>query len=223
MTLKGLIAIAWQVQSFQVSGGPDWTDSLRFDIAAKAENGFKPGEVLTMVQSLLADRFRLVIHKDTKELPVYKLVLSRKDGKLGPQFKAAIDGSCEPLNESSPAPRREPNKRPALPCSTWNLSTTELRGAAINITQIVRPLSRVVGRTVVDQTGLTGNYDLMLRWMPDEAQMAQLQPDAPKPTVADSGPSIFAALQEQLGLKLESAKGPVEALVIDHIERPTEN
>jgi uncharacterized protein (TIGR03435 family) len=225
MTLKGLIQIAWEVQSFQISGGPAWIDSVCYDISAKAENGFNAGEVLPMVQSLLADRFHVAIHKEAKELPVYKLVLSRKDGDLGPQLRVAKDGSCEPYDATKAPPRREPNKPPALPCGYWNLGLVELRGASIDIARMVRPLSRVLGRTVVDQTGLTGKYDLTLRWTPDEAQMAlSLPPDAPNLTRIDStGPSIFVALQEQLGLKLESAKGPVEVLVIDHVERPGEN
>jgi uncharacterized protein (TIGR03435 family) len=224
MTLKELIVFAWRVQPFQVAGGPAWLDSAHFDVSAKAEKTFKPDELVIAVQSLLADRFQLAIHKETKDLPIYALVLSRKDGKLGPQLIEQKEGACTPYDPQKPPPPPEPGKPPELRCGGMRMSPREIYASSIPISQLVPSLARFLGRTVVDKTGLTGKYDVTLHWTPDDMQLAQLPPDAPRPAASDtSGPSMFTALQEQLGLKLESQKGPVEMIVIDRAEKPSEN
>ncbi|HMD50934.1 MAG TPA: TIGR03435 family protein [Bryobacteraceae bacterium] len=224
MTLKEMIVFAWRVQPYQVTGGPPWLDSAHFDVSAKAERSFQPGELVVAFQSLLADRFQLTNHKETKDLPIYALVLARKDGKLGPQLIESKEGSCTPYDPQKPPAPAEPGKPPDLRCGGMRMSPRELYASSIPISELVPSLARFLGRTVVDKTGLTGKYDVTLHWSPDDMQLAQLPPDAPKPAPSDSsGPSIFTAVQEQLGLKLESQKGPVEMMVIDRAEKPSEN
>jgi len=224
MTLKELIVFAWRIQPYQVTGGPPWLDSAHFDLSAKGERSFQPGELVVALQSLLADRFQLVIHKETKDLPIYALVVARKDGKLGPELIESKEGTCAPYDPKNPPPPPEPGKPPALRCGGMRMSPREIYGASVPVAQLVPTLARFLGRTVVDKTGLTGKYDITLHWTPDDMQLAQLPPDAPRPAVSDAnGPSIFTAIQEQLGLKLESQKGPVEMIVIDRAEKPSEN
>ena len=229
MPLKDMIVLAWRIQPFQVIGGPKWIESERYDIVAKPETKPGPDQVGLMVQSLLEDRFQLKFHRETKEMPVYALVLANKDGKLGPKLTAANEGGCTPPDPSKPFPRPEPGKPPAMGCGGIMMSPSGLFASAIPIANIVPALSRTLGRTVTDKTGLTGKYDVNLQWTPDQAQLLQLPGGGPPPGAPEgprfdpNGPSIFTALQEQLGLKLESEKGPVEMFVIDSVQRPSEN
>jgi uncharacterized protein (TIGR03435 family) len=223
MTLKELIVLAFNVQPYEISGGPPWLDSARYDITAKAENSFKEGELRRMLQSLLADRFQLAIHRETRELPVYALTLARKDGKLGPGLTELKEGTCTPPDPSKPLP--PPGPGVPAPCGGFMMQVRALKASGVLIDQITVPLSRFLGRRVIDKTGMKGKYDIALEWTPDEIQVTQmiLPPDAPKPSVDTASPSIFTAVQEQLGLKLESQKGPVETVVIDRAEKPSEN
>lgn len=221
VTVKRLIEVAYDIKEFQISGGqggiPSWTSSDLFDITAKADS---PANMGQMFQSLLADRFQLIIHRDTKEMPVYALVIA----KNGPKFKDA--------NESDPN-IVDLSKRPDLVAGGARPRFTIIRRGRLtaqgaNMALLVSQLSNFLGRAVVDRTGLDGTYDLKLEWMPDENQVAMFQamgvPEgfgAPPPDW--QGPSLFTALEEQLGLKLESRKGPVEMFVIERIEKPSEN
>jgi uncharacterized protein (TIGR03435 family) len=224
MPLKELITFAWRVQPYQISGALPWMSSERFDISAKAENTPKQGEMQLMLQGLLEERFQLAIHHETKELPIYALVLARKDGKLGPNLTEAKEGACTTPDPTRPPSRPEPGQAPARYCGQQMMSMKTMNAVGIPVANIVPMLARMLGRTVIDKTGLTGKYDLSVEWTPDESQTAQLPPDAPRPAPSDvPGPTIFTALQEQLGLKLESQKGPVEILVIDRAEKPTGN
>jgi uncharacterized protein (TIGR03435 family) len=224
MPLKEMIVMAWRVQPFQISGGPAWLNSARFDISAKSEKIPKQGEMPRMLQALLADRFQLKIHRETKELPIYALVVARKDGKLGPGLTESKEGGCMPPDPSKPPPPPEPGKPRTLGCGGIMMSPRQLTAARIPVANLTPELSRILGRTVVDKTGLTGNFDISLQWTPDDNEAMQLPPDAPRPPPSDAtGPSLFTALQEQLGLKLESQKGPVEIFVIDSAEKPSEN
>jgi uncharacterized protein (TIGR03435 family) len=220
-SLKELIVIAYRIQPYQISGGPPWLGSARYDITAKAENTLKPDELQLMLQSLLADRFQLTIRRETKELPIYALVLARKDGKLGPKLIESKEGGCTPFDPLRPPAPAEPGKRPGLNCGQQMMSPRSLTAVAAPIANVIPMLARMLGRTIVDKTGLKGNYDVSVEWVQDEALM--LPPDVPKPVSDGSGPSIFTALQEQLGLKLESQKGPVEVFVVDRAEKPSEN
>jgi len=210
VTLRRLIQVAYDIKDFQLSGGPGWIGADRFDINAEGAPTPNSDQVLLMLQSLLADRFKLITRKETKEIQMYALVVA----KNGPKIKNAAD-----LNEGGGG-----GARPGAVTIRRGL----LLARAAQLTALLNPLSNILGRPVVDRTGMTGVYDLKLEWAPDEIQGAMFRqmgvPEgfgAPPPDF--QGPSLFAALEEQLGLKLESQKGQGEILVIEHAERPTEN
>lgn len=225
-SLKDLIVFGWRVQPFQIAGGPAWIDSARYDVSAKAEKSASPDEIALMIQSLLADRFQLKFHRETKELTRFALVLATKSGKLGPGLTETKAGSCTPFDTTKPLPPPTPeaSKPEELRCGGMRISPRSLTATGIPIDRLVMNLSRLLGRTVVDGTGLKGIFDVNLEWTPDDSQALQNPADAPKPPASDgAGLSIFSALQEQLGLKLESQKGPVDVLIIDRAEKPSEN
>jgi bla regulator protein blaR1 len=227
MPLKEMMIIAWRVQPFQISGGPSWIESQRYDISTKPDHKPKPDELWLMLQSLLADRFQLKIHHETKELPIYALVVANKDGKLGPQLAESKPGSCEQFDASKPPPPPPPGKPPVLGCGGMWMGIGSINGTSVGLAMLTPVLSRNLGRTVVDKTGLKGEFDLKVQWTPDQALQSPPGPPPPGvpplPPVDPNGPSIFTAFQEQLGLKLESQKGPVDVIVIDHVEKPSEN
>jgi uncharacterized protein (TIGR03435 family) len=235
VTLKMLIRNAYQLQDFQIVGGPDWLNSDRFDIVAKAEasdlgDPFRaeqqgqPSRGQLMLQALLAERFKLQAHDENRELPIFALVLAHGDGKLGPKAQtSSVD--CEALRgrgRGAPGPL-PPGERPAcgIRMAPGNMSV-----GGSSMSQFASTLGNFVGRIVVDRTGLAGAYDFDLTWTPE--QIANRPPGAPDPIINGvpidpNGPSIFTAVQEQLGLKLDSQKGPVSVLVIDRAEHPVEN
>ncbi|MCL5745355.1 MAG: M56 and DUF3738 domain-containing protein, partial [Acidobacteria bacterium] len=231
VSLKMLIRMAYGVQDFQITGGPGWMNSDTYDVEAKEpgradavspmnmdENQRKADEERRkrMVQALLADRFQLKLHRETKDLPVYALVVA----KNGPKLKE----SEIPADAKGPGPGGK--------FRGMMMGPGQLSGDGATLEFLATALSNTLGRPVLDQTGLKGLYDFKLQWTPDEGQRRMMMVmkggpgagsgDAPPPPDA-SGPSVFTAIQEQLGLKLESKKGPVEILVIDHAEQPSEN
>jgi uncharacterized protein (TIGR03435 family) len=232
MPLRALIRFAFQVQEFQIVGGPDWIASDRFDINAKAENDIAPspiGEIgagQLMMRSLLADRFKLSVHQEKREIPIYTLTLARTDGRLGPQLQhstmdcAALMAAARGRGGPGPVGRGlSPNERPQ--CG-MRMTPGVLSGGGFPVSQLATTLSQFVQRAVVDKTGLTGDFDLDLKWTPEQMPAFTPPPGAPPlPPIDPNGPSIFTAVQEQLGLKLESTKAPVDVLVIDHAELPT--
>ncbi len=236
--LRTLVINAYGLQATQLLGAPDWI-AERFDIIAKADEELGPLELgppasreapsreQLMMRSLLAERFKLSVHRESRDMPVYHLVLARNDGKLGPELKpSSID--CRALIEArmaqglKPEPP-QPGERPQ--CGAW-VGFGELTAGGQPLRELISLLSATVQRNVVDRTGLSGNFDIHLKWTPDQlpprpAGLPADQPVRMNGVVIDpNGPSIFTALQEQLGLKLEPARGPVEVLVIDHVERP---
>ncbi len=211
VSARRLVLIAYNLRGLQLSGGPGWLDSDRFDIDARAAEPPTRDSQLQMLRALLADRFKLVVHKETKEQPIYALVLARSDGKLGPKLKPST------LDCSAPAP--QPGQSSCGTSTNINNEGGIMNGGARSAEEIATTLaSFVADRMVVDRTGLNGRFDFELRWTPDNFQLP-----SPAGAAVTDAPSIFAALQEQLGLKLESQRGPVEFLVIDSIERPTPN
>jgi uncharacterized protein (TIGR03435 family) len=220
-TLKMLIGFAYRLRDFQVSGGPGWISSDRYDIEAKAEDvaDMSPDKLPAMLQNLLAERFQLKAHTETRELPTYELVISKDGSKL----------------KSVPEPaRRDPGAPPGpppspggpMPPGSFRVMRGEIAASAVRIEQLALNLSQMLGRTIVDKTGLQGFFDIHLQWAPDPSQNTGPfgpMPGAAPPPTDPSGPSIFTAIQEQLGLRLEASKGPVEVLVIDSVERPSEN
>jgi uncharacterized protein (TIGR03435 family) len=229
MPLRFLIAPAYRLTPAQIrliSGAPAWIDTERFDLDARGQGNFSEDQLVLMLQALLADRFKLVAHLETRQLPVYALVPA-KAGKIGPQITPHTDdakcvqdpsGGGEPVGPNSVIPR--------APCGGIRFLNVGGRmgvGASTTMEIFAANLSAAVDRPVVDRTGLNGQFDLTLEYTPELRQPAsESGADA---TVSDSSaaPSIFTALREQLGLKLESQTGPVDVLVIDHVERPSEN
>jgi uncharacterized protein (TIGR03435 family) len=194
-SLEMLVLWAYDIRNDRLFGKPKWLDSVRYDVVAKAPEetpvvGLLP-QLRQMMQSLLAARFKLAVHRETRELPMYVMVV----GKNGPKVH---------LTEAVEGPVSAPN-----PFSMT--SERRLSGTKVSTSMLAKVLSDQLGNAVEDQTGLKGVFDFTLEWAPDtDAQFI--------------GASLFTAIQEQLGLKLESRKGPVEVLVIDHIEgTPTEN
>jgi uncharacterized protein (TIGR03435 family) len=236
VSLRALIRFAYQLQDFQIVGGPDWVASDRmasdrYDIVAKAENDVPPGPPGTvgpmqlMTRSLLEERFKLAVHQESRELPIYALVVARSDGKLGAKLSpSTVD--CQAMMKEAlgrggpPAPPPQVNGRPV--CGMRS-GAGQMVGGGFPLSQLAASLSGMVQRVVIDRTGLKGNYDLELTYTPDQMPQGTPPPGAPAPAIDPGGPSIFTALQEQLGLKLESQRGPVDVLVIDRAERPTEN
>src|SRR5215471_17230224 len=180
-TVRELMTQAYRVRDFQISGGPDWLVTDRWNLEAHAEDVPSMDIVL---QSLLEDRFQLKIHRESKDMPIYELSIAKGGAKIK-------------LSAPPTFRRPEPGKPPE-PRHLVRTSGNSLIGNAVSITNLAAALGGLLGRIVVDKTGLQGLYDLELKW---EADTATSPSD-------DSGPSIFTAIQEQLGLKLESARGP---------------
>lgn len=214
MPIRAMITMAYGLRDFQLSGGPGWLSSDRYDIMAKperVEGAPEPPDARNMtddqrkvrdalwkerVRALLAERFGLVIHKETKEEQIYWLTIARGGPKL--------------VEVTTPGDRQG-----------MSMNRGRAQGFAAPMQMLADNLAGTVGRPVVDKTGLAGKYDWKLEWTPDGA-ISGPGPDGP-PSVDGVGPTIFTAVQEQLGLKLETARGPVETWVIDKIERPSEN
>jgi uncharacterized protein (TIGR03435 family) len=216
-SLHGLITRAWRIQQNQVEGGPNWIRSEGYDIEAKAEGNPSADQLWLMLRTLLIERFKLSIRTETRELPVYELVMARKDGKPGPALRPFSDANCR---------RVAPTGGPIAPldvdrptCGALYSPIGHWIGRDTTIESLTSALTQVMGRPVLNRTGLTGRFDLDLQWT-DLAQLLQPENNAPSPA---DGPSFPTALQEQLGLKLESTKGPVDVIVIDHVERPSED
>jgi uncharacterized protein (TIGR03435 family) len=221
VSLNMLIQAAYGIKEDQISGAPSWADSARYDIDAKVAGPDVPDlqkmkneDRGVLLQPLLSERFKLAIHRETKVLPIYELVVA----KNGPKLKEATPGdtSSDGIKGAYGVPRAGMMMRPG-----------QLTGQGIPMTFLANQLSRQLHRTVIDKTGLTGKYDLTLQWTDDHSDSmfkgADGSPQKADPAPDASGPSLFTALQEQLGLKLQSTKGPVETIVIDHVEMPSEN
>jgi uncharacterized protein (TIGR03435 family) len=230
--LRLLIRNAYQVQDFQLVDAPGWISSERFDIVAKGEGDPAPtspgtaGPFQLMVRALLEERFKLAVHTETREMAIYALVTARDDRALGPGLRpAAVD--CQAQFAAARGRRGGPPPFPApgepIACG-MRIGPGRMEGGGFPLSQLATTLSQFVERIVLDRTGLDGNFDLTLTWTPDQIQGlgGPPPPGAPAfPPIDPNGPSVFTALQEQLGLKLESERGPVDVLVIDHVERPT--
>ena len=227
-SLKVLMQRAYAVQSFQITGGEEWTNAERYAIEAKAAGTSSREQIALMLQSLLEERFHLKIRRETQELPVYHLAA----GKGGLKLPAAKGEGCE--DAADPAPELT-GGRMAPPGSGAGGATrcgglsvrlqmggARMSGGKIAMPELVRMLSVLLGRTVVDGTGFSGLFDVQLDFLPDVS--TPLLPPPPPDAVPDAAnPSIFSALAEQLGLRLEAGKGRVEVVVIERVERPSAN
>ncbi len=215
INLGMIIREAFNVEEDHIIGEPAWAKSTRYDIEAKVApedapklKGIKFPQRKAMMVQLLVDRFGLKYHRETRELPVYELVVAKGGVKMQAAKAQEGDGQRHMMMFGGPG---------------------KIESTAMKVNALAHTLSGQLGRTVIDKTGLTGEYDFSLQWTPDEPApgMAPVgdAPPASNTDAADNsgGPSLFTAIEEQLGLKLESAKGPEEVIVIDHIEQPSAN
>jgi uncharacterized protein (TIGR03435 family) len=212
INLKRLIAIGYSVTDYQIFGSLAWLESAGFDIEARSAGPTDLPRVRPMVQSLLDDRFKLKFHRETREMPIFSLTMAKAEGKPGPGLVESTAGPCEPVTSQS-APS-------AAACGTVTPGPGRIRGLRGRISQLADRLATILGRPVVDKTGLTGSYDITLTYTPDPSMG---QPMPPGAASDDPGPSLFTAMQEQLGLKLTAGKGPVEVIVVDGAEKPDGN
>jgi uncharacterized protein (TIGR03435 family) len=197
-TATVLIMSAFNVHEYEIIGAPSWSDSERLDVIAQAEGKPTPEESRLMMQSLLEERFALKAHRETREGAVYRLVLGKKDGTLGPQL----------LKSSSECGAPPPTSVPwAISACNMRMGPFDIIMGARTFADLIGTLESLVDRRIINETGLTGRFDVKLEW-------SRGQNDVDRP-------SIFTAIQEQLGLKLEPTRGPINVLVIDSISHPT--
>jgi uncharacterized protein (TIGR03435 family) len=211
--LANVIDNAYGMRRYQLIGGPDWIESDRYNIRAKAAGDVPRDELMKMLQALLAERFQLRVHRETRELPIYVMRVA----KGGLKLPRSREGGCIVFDPRNP-PRPAPGQAPLPGCgnnlirtNSWNATAIDMKGAAA-------ALVGVLERSVVDRTGVDGTFDIHVEWTPDQAAAGV---DAG--SNADGSASLFTVLEDQLGLRVESARGPVDVLVIDHVERPTDD
>ena len=219
---RAIVNYAYDLRDLELVDAPEWTRTERFDLAATyAGNAPRTSdEVHRMLQAALADRFQLRVHRETRELPIYRLTKAREDGRLGPQLQSSDVDCAQWLADKKPQFIGTPPIGPtgARPACLMVAQRAFIVAGTKPLPQLALALESIVGRRVVDATGLPGNFDLVLQWTPTPGLDGTSTAASSDDTL-----SVFTALQEQLGLKLEPARGPVDVLVVDHIERPTEN
>jgi len=248
VTVKNVLINAYAVKGFQISG-PGWLDSERYDIVAKLPRGATKAEFMVMLQNLLAERFKLTLHREKKDLPMYALLV----GKNGPKLKESVDDPAPKGGGPADGPLADRGKIamgkdgfPVLPPGSGGRGATamvmmngnaRMTASGQSMAGLSEMLSNQLALPVVDMTGLTGKYDFTLSFAPEGLAGMGLpaglpphpgegEPGMPAASAPDaqSNPNLITALQEQLGLKLEQRKGPVDLLVIDHLEKaPVEN
>lgn len=224
VTIKELVASAYGVKQAQVAGGPAWVETERFDLDAKMDEETAgalkklPGpqqkaQRQEMLQAVLADRFRLRAHRGNSVIPIYALTVS----KTGSKLKEADAKVADIMSPNGIHVRS----------GTWILGGGNpgiaFTGHDIPISAVETVLDWNVDRIVVDRTGLTGLYDIQLKWTPEDHQAVRMEEEGGSLIPADPGPTIFSALEKQLGLRLEPTRGPMDAIVVDQVERPSEN
>jgi uncharacterized protein (TIGR03435 family) len=233
---RQLILVAYQLQSFQLVGGPSWIATDHFDIIAKLEGNrpapslpgtgnaarFEQEPIQLALRTLFADRFKLTLHRETRQMDIYALVLAKPGSGPGVGLKqsttdcspAAVAARRAGASQGPPGP-----PPPGAPFCGLTDTPGQIRMGGFPLSDVTTALGQITGRMVIDRTGLRGNWDFTLTFQPETPSQPPpgVDPSAIDPTVS----SIFTALQEELGLKLESTKGPVDVVVIDRIERPT--
>jgi uncharacterized protein (TIGR03435 family) len=226
MPLRALITFAYQLQPFQLVEDPGWIRNETFDIVAKMEGdpppvmpGSGPDPHMVAMRTLLAERFKLAVHRETRQMDIYELVLARPDGKLGPALKPTTQ-DCAAMMAAArggPPPGPAPGPNSPVVCGIRGLPGRLVAGA-MPMALLASNLSGQVQRIVVDRTGLSGGWDFEITFAPERP--LNPPPGVEFPAADPNAPSLFTAMQEQLGLKLQSTKGPVEVLVVDRIEQP---
>ena len=213
-SVRMLILNAYGIPGFQLVGGPSWIDSLHVDVLARGAAGATRAEISAMVRRLLAERFSLVVRRDTREMPVYALVVARSDGRLGPRMQVSTTDCTAARVPGAASPQTASGQ---LLCTT-RMSPYSINAGGMTMARLAQTLSGIVDRVVTDETKLPGGYDLQLSFTPERRP-----PPGALPPADPDAPSIFAALQEQLGLELDARRGMVEMLVIDRIDQPSAN
>jgi uncharacterized protein (TIGR03435 family) len=220
LSLKFMLLRAFPIQEAQLVGGPGWLDTDRFDVVAKAGKATSDDDLRVMLQNLLIERFSIKLHVETRSLPIYALVRAREDGRLGPDLHVA---GCEGYS-SGPGPCGTPGSIERHPGELTHTQTGRspagrsmaMRGATMPA--LASSLSAMLNRPVVDRTGLDGRFELALRYTMPGARSPSTSSDGTH--VQGAAPELFTAIKEQLGLKLEATRGPVEVLVVDSAEHP---
>ena len=231
MPLRALVIQAYKLHEYELLNLPDWAANERFDVAAKTTVAQASGDDrLAMLQTLLVERFKLRMHQEQREMALYSLVFARDDRRLGPSITPStidcVARSRAPQAPSAPpAPGQPP---PPLECGvSMGLMPTEivLNAGGIAFTDLIRLLARNLGRPIVDKTGLTGAFNVKMRFQADGGGLPGMPlPRSPAGASAESNaPSLMAAVQEQLGLRLESGRAQVPVQVVDSVDRPTED
>jgi uncharacterized protein (TIGR03435 family) len=217
VSARQIVTYAYSMQNSRVEGGPDWLDTVKYDIAAKASEAATQEQMLLMFRTLLGDRFKLVMHIDARDTPIFALVRARTDGRLGPQLRVTSIVDCEAARaaQARGAAIAGSDGRPICGGRTRAGLVT---AGAVSMDELARNMSRLVGRVIVDRTGLPGRYDFDLKFTPEGELTAAASDRGP-----DTMPSLYVALEEQLGLKLEPQRAPVNVVVIDSIQRPVED
>ena len=236
MTVGNLITLGYGIQRFQLIGGPGWLNTDRFDINAVTQDvpvqptpPGTPNRMQLLVRSLLKERFGLKTHNETRELPLSYLVMAREDRKLGERLRPSTVDCRTLMAERAKAARDGAPPVPPAPPKPGEIPQCGMRGGLGSITagsmalaNFATMLGGMLNRPIYDRTNLTGNFDIQLEYTPD--QMPQIPPGVTLPPgltlPSPDGPSLQTALQEQLGLKLDNTRGPVEVLVIDSVEPP---
>jgi len=222
VTLRALIQNAYRVQASQITGGPSWLNTDRFDIVAKGDDADDANRMQQRLRTLLADRFKLVIRTETRDAPIYALTVARSDGRLGPALtRLDVDCGAETAKDAQNVVK---SAAPAAgtPCGIrLGMGTMTVGGATL--AQVAASLSTILDRTVFDRSGISGTFAATLKYTPDQATPGLAQKAQYVPTIDPNGPSIFTAMQEQLGLKLEATKGPLDLLVVVSAQPPPAN
>jgi len=207
ITARLIVAVAYGLQNFQVSDGPSWFNSDSFDVDAKSlDPSADTNQIRLMLQALLADRFKLAFHRETRESTIYALIVGRGGARITPSADQTPGGALGPNG-------------------SLRVSAHGLIGTAVPLPLFASVLGQQLGRTIIDKTGLPGRFDMKLQWVPDmEPSPVGADDSANRSSPSDlSSPSIFTAVREQLGLELQSTKGPTGFLIIDHVEKPSDN
>ena len=216
-TVASLLRTAYRVQAYQMVGAPSWTATKRYDVAAKAE-GTPPPSQAALLQTFLADRFKLAAHMETREMPIFELALARANGRLGRRLVASQFDCRAYLGGPHDLPQAG-----KTPICGMRVNPGAISGNAVSMAQLATSLSAMVGRLTIDKTGLAGGYDVDLTWTPDPGPSPAASNSVPDAHGPGQDSSMFTALEEQLGLKLVSARGPAQILIVDHVEEPAEN
>jgi uncharacterized protein (TIGR03435 family) len=226
VTLRALILRAYALHESQLIGGPAWLDTDRFDVVARTETPPAGGtrDVLLMLRQLLAERFSLRMHTETRQIPAYELRMNRADGRPGPNLRlSTIDCATNP---APPTPNTAPTDAGGWPPCGLSLTRTlaaggrsrsQARHSAQTMQEFALAMQTVAGRAVIDRTGLTGVFDLDYAYVREDVSVAA------DTVVPADAPDLFSALREQLGLRLEAHTSPVEVYLIDRVEPPTAN